>query len=92
MRAVASSLILGLAWFAAVNAVASLAAWLIARRVSSRDADTSAGALLAVRLAPAALSAAFVAFVFVPVHWMLEPAASGGQPSRLSSRYMRPWL
>lgn len=76
MRLFVSSVVLGLAWFAATNILASAAAWLIGRRALRKHLDLHANTLLALRLAPAVVSAAFVCLLFVPVHWMLEPAAA----------------
>jgi Zn-dependent protease with chaperone function len=62
---------LALAWFLATNAVASAAVAAAARRFHGR-----AHLLLALRLFPAALSAAFVALVFLPSYWTFEPRDS----------------
>lgn len=81
---VASAALLGLAWFAAVNAGASLVAWiaaLAARHCGQGRPQCDAGRarwaastfLLVVRLSPAAVSLVFVS-VFVPGHWRLEPS------------------
>lgn len=59
---------LALAWFFAVNAAASAAVALAVRRV-----PRSASLLLGLRLFPAAISAAFVAAVFLPSYWRFEP-------------------
>ena len=76
MRLLLSSVLLGLAWFAAVNAAASLVAWVIGRFLRKRAEPLGAGVVLAVRLFPAAVSSVFVAAVFLPTHWRLEPADS----------------
>jgi len=76
MRLLLSSALLGLAWFAAINAVASLAAWVIGRGLVRRPDALGAGTVLAVRLLPAAASSLFVLAVFLPAHWRLEPADS----------------
>jgi Zn-dependent protease with chaperone function len=65
---VAHGLTLALAWFLAVNVATSGIAMLLARR-----ARGSASVLLGFRLLPGALSAAFVAGVFVPSYWLFEP-------------------
>jgi Zn-dependent protease with chaperone function len=53
---------------AATALVAFLSAWL-----TKRPFAAAPGVWLALRLAPAALSLAFVAFVFVPSYWRYEP-------------------
>ena len=77
MRLVLSSVLLGLAWFAAVNAAATLAAWMLGRFIIRRPGPFGAGRLLTVRLLPAAASSVFVLAVFLPAHWRFEPADSG---------------
>jgi hypothetical protein len=67
-------MILGLAWFAAVNAGASIVSSIIAaldRTGSNRSGTTMP---LAVRLFPAVTSVLFVTVIFAPGHWQLEPA------------------
>jgi hypothetical protein len=76
MRLLLSSALLSLVWFAAANAVASLAAWVIGRLVLCRTAPIGAAWLLAVRLLPAAASILVAFFVFLPVHVRFEPADS----------------
>lgn len=71
-----STLVLGLGWFAAINLVASALAWCAASLVLRREAARRGGVLLAIRLLPAAVSSVFVAILFVPAHWMLEPASA----------------
>ena len=74
MTLLLSSVLLGLMWFAATNAVASLLAWLIGRSVMSRMARApKRQLLLAIRLLPAAASSLFVLAVFLPAHWSFEP-------------------
>ena len=77
MTLLLSSVLLGLMWFAATNAVASLLAWLVGRSVMSRMARApkrqSVQLLLAIRLLPAAASSLFVLAVFLPAHWSFEP-------------------
>jgi hypothetical protein len=65
---------LALAWFFATNAVLS---GLVA--AAAHRARGGAQALFALRLLPAAISAAFMLFVFVPSYWTYEPrdAAEG---------------
>jgi beta-lactamase regulating signal transducer with metallopeptidase domain len=72
VRLVISSVLLGLVWFAAANLVGTALAVGLARWTSTRH--RSASALLVLRLLPAALSAFFVAAVFVPAHLQYEPA------------------
>jgi hypothetical protein len=69
----ASSLVLGLAWFVAINAIASLASWAIGSVVLSSSRRDRIGLLLAIRLLPSAASGLFVAAMFLPAHWRLEP-------------------
>lgn len=69
----ASSLVLGLAWFIVINALASLASWAIGSVVLSSSRRGRMGLLLAIRLLPAAASLLFVAALFLPAHWRLEP-------------------
>jgi Zn-dependent protease with chaperone function len=64
--------LLGLAWFALINMIASAAAWFAGRSLTRRESSSPA-ALLAVRLLPAIVAAAFAAFVFAPGHIRLEP-------------------
>ena len=77
MTLLLSSVLLGLMWFAATNAVASLLAWLLGRSVMSGLARArrrqSVQLLLAIRLLPAAASSLFVLAVFLPAHWRFEP-------------------
>ena len=74
MTLLLSSVLLGLMWFAATNAVASLLAWLLGRSVMSRMARApKRQLLLAIRLLPAAASSLFVLAVFLPAHWSFEP-------------------
>lgn len=73
MPGVAAAIVLSLAWFAALNAMASLAAWLLARRLGDGRLARRPAALLALRLMPAAISALFVFAIFMPAHWRFEP-------------------
>lgn len=72
MRLAASSILLGLVWFTAANLAGTALALAIMRATSARR--LSAGALLALRLLPAALSVFFAAAVFLPAHLLYEPA------------------
>jgi hypothetical protein len=69
-----STVVLALAWFAAINLAASVGAWLAGvALLKSRRRERTAW-LLAVRLLPAVASTVFAAVVFVPSHLLLEPA------------------
>jgi hypothetical protein len=69
-----SSVLLGLMWFAAANAVASALAWLVGLAIVARaPRRQSVQLLLAIRLLPAAASSLFVLVVFLPAHWRFEP-------------------
>lgn len=69
-----STLVLGLAWLAAVNIAASLAASCAAPLVLRTRAGRRVEVLLALRLFPAAASLFFAGAVFIPAHWRLEPS------------------
>lgn len=69
---IARTLVLALAWFAAVNACSSLLAWLTASLLPEGRADRPR-LLLAIRIFPSAASMIFVAAVFLPSHWVFEP-------------------
>jgi hypothetical protein len=73
MPAMATALILSLAWFAAANAAASLAAWALVHVLDARRLARSPGLLLGLRLMPAAVSTVFVTTIFLPAHWRFEP-------------------
>ena len=77
MRLLLSSALLGLVWFAAINAAATLVAWMLGRVLLRRPGPFGAGLLLAVRLLPAVAASVFVLAVFLPAHWRFEPADSG---------------
>jgi Zn-dependent protease with chaperone function len=64
---------LALAWFLVFNAAVTAAAALLSIQLSRRARPASPGRWLALRLAPAALSIAFVAIVFLPSYWRFEP-------------------
>lgn len=76
MRVALSSALLGLAWFAAINAIASVVAWTIARVVLTWSAPVGATRLLTVRLLPALTSIVFAFLIFLPAHVRFEPAES----------------
>jgi Zn-dependent protease with chaperone function len=64
---------LALAWFLVFNGVVTAAAALLSVRLARRERPASPGHWLALRLAPAVLSIAFVAIVFLPSYWRFEP-------------------
>jgi len=76
VRLVLSSVLLGLVWFAAANAIASLAAWAAGALLLRRREPVRAAFVLALRLLPAVASVLFVVAVFLPTHWRLEPPDS----------------
>jgi Zn-dependent protease with chaperone function len=67
-----STVLLGLAWFATINIVSTLAVWLIASTPAMARLRT-AGAFLTLRFLPVVLSTLFVVTVFLPAHWRFEP-------------------
>ncbi len=71
MRLVLSSVLLGLAWFGALNVVLSLASWAIGRALLARG-NAGAPALLAIRLLPAIASLFFAVAIFLPAHFRYE--------------------
>ena len=80
MKLLFSVALLGLAWFALINIIASAAAWVAGRSLMTRSAPTP-GALLAVRLLPAAVAAATVGD--------LERADTHAETARRSARMVR---
>ena len=70
---IARSIVLSLAWFAGVNAIASALAALAAIAVRRVDTIARPRLLLAIRLFPSIASILFVGAMFVPSHWALEP-------------------
>jgi Zn-dependent protease with chaperone function len=64
---------LALAWFLVFNAAVTAAAALLSIQLARRERPASPGQWLALRLAPAVLSIAFVAIVFLPSYWRFEP-------------------
>lgn len=76
MRLLLSTMLIGLAWFAAINLAGSIAAWLAARHVLKPGRAISGTLLLILRLLPAGLATLLVAAVFVPAHLSFEPAES----------------
>jgi hypothetical protein len=73
MPGMTTALLLSLAWFAALNAAASLVAWILAHVLDSRRLGRRPGLLLWLRLMPAAVSILFVVAIFLPAHWRFEP-------------------
>ena len=67
--------LLGLAWFAAINAIVSVVSLMLSRRFDDgvHASVWRARRLLAVRLAPAALSITIALILFLPAHVWLEP-------------------
>ncbi|MEI6668845.1 MAG: M48 family metalloprotease [Acidobacteriota bacterium] len=78
MNDVMFAIVLALAWFATVNAVASVAAaalsWLFDRLFTVVRPAGAALALFVLRMLPGALSAFFTIALFLPAHWRLEPS------------------
>jgi Peptidase family M48 len=64
---------LALAWFLILNAAVTAAVALLSIRLARRERLAVPRRWLALRLAPAALSIAFVAIVFLPSYWRFEP-------------------
>jgi hypothetical protein len=67
------TIVLALAWFACMNAIASLVAASLAYVVRGRVATGRAWVFLGIRLLPAALAVFFVGALFLPAQWALEP-------------------
>jgi Zn-dependent protease with chaperone function len=64
---------LALAWLLLFNIAATTLITVLASRLTNRATTGSPAFWLALRLSPAALSLAFVAFVFLPSYWFYEP-------------------
>jgi beta-lactamase regulating signal transducer with metallopeptidase domain len=73
MRLLVSGILLGAFWFASANFIASAIAWICARAVLA-SGNRDAGLLIAIRLTPAASAIAFASVLFLPSHWLYEPA------------------
>jgi hypothetical protein len=73
METVLRTIVLALAWFVAVNATASFASWSLGRSLPALHRRDRAHLLLLVRLFPAGASLLFVAVMFLPSHWAMEP-------------------
>jgi hypothetical protein len=67
------TIVLALAWFACINAIGSVLAASLASAIRDRTATPRPSVLLGIRLLPASLSLFFVAAMFLPAHWALEP-------------------
>ena len=67
------SIVLTLAWFAAVNAIVSAVSALFALAVRRGETIARPRLLLTIRLLPATVSLLFAGAIFLPAHWMLEP-------------------
>src|SRR5580765_7784917 len=72
MDLVVRSVVLSLAWFAAVNAIASVASALAAR-AAVRIKVSAPRILVAIRLFPAIASLVFAGAMFLPAQWAFEP-------------------
>ena len=66
-------IVLSLAWFAALNLLASATAILWAAVLLRRHRSVPPRLVLFVRLLPSVVSIAFVIAIFLPVQWALEP-------------------
>lgn len=64
---------LALAWFLLFNIVITAIIVMLSPRLIARAAAARPGFWLALRLAPAALSIAFVTAIFLPSYWRYEP-------------------
>ena len=73
MDIVIQTVVLGLAWFVAVNAIASVVSWSIGLSVPALERSERPELLLLIRLFPAVASLIFVAAIFLPSHWVMEP-------------------
>jgi hypothetical protein len=70
---IARSIVLSLAWFTGVNAIASAFAALAAIAVRKMDTIGRPRLLLSIRLFPSVVSLLFAGALFAPSHWALEP-------------------
>lgn len=77
MRVLFSTMLLAMAWYAAVDALMAAVAFTIARAAESRRLTWTARSALAVRLLPFAAATVVAAVLFAPAHLWLEPAESG---------------
>lgn len=67
------TIVLALAWFAAINAIASMFAATLASVLRGRVATRRARVFLVIRLLPTCLSLFFVGAMFLPAQWAFEP-------------------
>jgi hypothetical protein len=70
---IATAIILALGWFAAVNALTSVAAWVASGRAASGSRRDDTRRLLFIRLCPAGVSMVFALGMFLPSHFVFEP-------------------
>jgi hypothetical protein len=70
------TIVLALAWFACVNAIATVLSRSLAAAIHGRSANSRPWVLLLVRLLPAGGSILFVGAMFLPTQWALEPRDS----------------
>jgi hypothetical protein len=75
MRLAISTVILVLAWYAAVNVAVSAAAWLLTRW-TARTRSLGPEGLLTLRLLPSVVSTVVATFIILPGHLLYEPAES----------------
>jgi Zn-dependent protease with chaperone function len=75
VRVLFSAAVLTLAWYAAINAAASLVVWVVARRALDERVQPrpGIGSLLILRFLPSTLALAISLFLFLPGHVRLEP-------------------
>src|SRR5262245_2829430 len=69
----ARSIVMSLAWFAGVNAIASAMAMLAAAAIGKADPLGRPRLLVTIRLFPAFASMVFVGTMFLPAQWTFEP-------------------
>ena len=72
MTLLTTSVVLALAWFAAISVLMSAAVWMAARVIHARGIQLGPGWLLLLRLTPAGAALVFIGTVFLPAHWLLE--------------------
>jgi len=75
----ARGLTLALAWFMTCSVASTAAVVAVAPRLLARRDRRSPALWLGLRLGPAILSLAFVAFVFLPSYWRYEPRSDAGE-------------
>lgn len=73
METLIRTVVLALAWFVVVNAAASVVSWSLGRLLPALRQGERPHLLLLVRLFPAVASLGFVAGIFLPSHWAMEP-------------------